>query len=157
MSDLLTRLKPATSRKVRMLLAAATWTAVGLVMIIVGTRWALRSDTGLPPILFVAAVAAGLAKAAFILRPAANRVVLRIRALGDDRCIGGFYSWRTWMLVALMIAAGALLRGTGVSLPLVGLLYLAIGVSLLTASWLPWRAWYRDPAHAPADNGVRPF
>jgi hypothetical protein len=139
-----------------MLLAAATWTVVGLVLIIVGTRWALRSETGLHPILFAAAIGVGLAKGAVILRPAANRVIMRIRALGDDRCIGGFYSWRTWVLVAFMIIVGALLRGSGIPMPLVGLLYLAIGVALLTASWLPWRAWYRHAAPEAAGNGAEP-
>jgi uncharacterized membrane protein len=110
----------------------------------------------LRPILFAAAIAVGLAKAAFILRPAANRVIVRIRALGDDRCIGGFYSWRTWVMVAFMIIAGALLRASGIPLPLVGLLYLAIGVSLVSASWLPWRAWYRHAAQPAAGNGAEP-
>ncbi|MHC4776746.1 MAG: hypothetical protein ACYTBR_15975 [Planctomycetota bacterium] len=118
------------------------WTAVGLVLLITGARWSLGTEPGLHPVLFAAAVAAGLAKAAFVLRHAANRVVTRILEGGDDRCIGGFFSWRTWFLVAIMIIAG--------------LVYVAIGTALLFASWLPWRAWSRELSRPPAGDGAKP-
>ncbi|MHC4414344.1 MAG: hypothetical protein ACYS0G_03570 [Planctomycetota bacterium] len=142
MSDLLHRLKPAVSRRVQLLLAAGTWTVVGLTLVILGARWCLQEQTNLLPILLVAAVAVGLAKAVFVLRHAADRVVRRIQGRGDDRCVGGFFSWRTWILVAVMIIGGRLLRGAGMSPALVGAIYVAIGVALLLASWRAWRAWY---------------
>jgi hypothetical protein len=157
MSDLPAKLKPAASQRVHLLLAAATWTVVGLILLAVGASWCLGPEPALHPVLLVAAVAVGLAKAAFVLRPAAGRVVKRIHARGDDKCLGGFFSWRTWLLVAIMIIAGGLLRSSGVSPDLIGLVYVAVGVSLLAASWLPWRAWYRDSAQAAAGNGAPPF
>jgi hypothetical protein len=144
MTDLLTRLKPGVSQRVRLFLAAAAWTGVGLVLLILGARWFQEADPGLHPVLLAAAVAVGLAKAAFVLRPAARRVVTRIQCRGDDRCIGGFFSWRTWIIVAIMIFAGALLRHSDISPPLVALVYAAIGTALVAASWLPWRAWSRS-------------
>jgi hypothetical protein len=144
MIDLLARLKPGASRRLRLFLAALAWTVVGLVLLITGASWALGAEPGLHPVLLAAAVAAGLAKAAFVLRHAANRVVRRILEGGDDRCIGGFFSWRTWILVVIMIATGGLLRRSDISLPLVALVYVAIGTALLAASWLPWRAWSRE-------------
>jgi hypothetical protein len=143
-TDLLARLKPKASQRARLFLAAATWTVVGLVLFIAGARWSLGADAALHPLLFAAAVAAGLAKAVLFLRHAAARVIRRILRSGDDRCIGGFFSWRTWMLVAIMIIGGGLLRRSGLSAPLLGLVYAAIGTALLAASWLPWRAWSRE-------------
>jgi hypothetical protein len=156
MTDLLARLKPGVSRRLRLLLAAAAWTVVGLVLLITGARWSLGAEPGLHPVLFAAAVAVGLAKAAFVLRHAANRVIRRILEGGDDRCIGGFFSWRTWILVAIMIIAGGLLRRSDISHPLVGLVYVVIGTALLSASWLPWRAWSRELSRPPAGDGAKP-
>ncbi len=156
MADLLTKLKPGVSRQVRLFLAAAAWTAVGLGLMIAGTRWTLWSDSSLHPVLLVAAAAVGLTKAFIILKHTANRVIGRIQASGDDRCIGGFFSWRTWILVAIMIAAGTLLRRSHVSRGVVGLVDVAIGIALLAASTLPWRAWYRNLGRTPAGNGADP-
>jgi hypothetical protein len=156
MSDLSSRFTPAVSHRLHLLLAAATWTVVGLALLTVGACWSLQSETGLHPILFAAAVAAGLVKAAFVLRRAASRVITRIRSRGDHRCIGGFFSWRTWILVAIMITAGAVLRHSPLSHWLIGLVYVAIGTALVAASWLPWRAWYRDRSQPPPRHGATP-
>ncbi|MHC4611976.1 MAG: hypothetical protein ACYTAU_00155 [Planctomycetota bacterium] len=149
-------LKPAASRRIRLFLAAATWTAVGLGLLIAGVRWSLTSERPLHPILLVAAAAVGLTKALVILKHTANRVISRIRASGDDRCIGGFFSWRTWMLVVIMITAGTLLRRSDISRAVVGLVYVAVGIALLSASTLPWRAWYGSFSPPPAGNGAEP-
>jgi hypothetical protein len=156
MTDLLTKLKPGGSRQVRLFLAAAAWTAVGLGLLIAGTWWSLWSDSSLHPILLVAAAAVGLTKAFIILKHTANRVIGRIQASGDDRCIGGFFSWQTWILVVIMITAGTLLRRSDISRGVVGLVYVAIGIALLAASTLPWRAWCRDLGRTPAGNSADP-
>jgi hypothetical protein len=143
MTELLARLKPAASRRVRLGLAAATWTAVGLGLLIAGVHFFVASQRPLHPAFLAAAAAVGLIKALLVLRPAAHRVIGRIQASGDDRCIGGFFSWQTWIVVAVMIAAGVLFRNSHLSRAVVGLVYVAVGVALLSASALPWRAWYR--------------
>ncbi|MHC4709897.1 MAG: hypothetical protein ACYTA3_05630 [Planctomycetota bacterium] len=156
MTDLLTKLKPGVSRQARLFLAAAAWTAVGLGLLIAGTRWSLWSDSSLHPTFLVLAAAVGLTKAFVILKHTANRVIGRIQASGDDRCIGGFFSWRTWVLVAIMITAGTLLRRSDISRGVIGLVYVAIGIALLAASTLPWRAWYRNLDRTPAGNSANP-
>jgi hypothetical protein len=139
MTDLTTRLKPDASRRVHLLLAAGTWTlGLGLA----GLRWALEWDNDLLPIWIGAAVAVGLAKAAIALRPAARRIIKRIHERGDGRCAGGFFSWRTWIFVVSMIFLGRLLRVVGIPVPIVGLIYVTVGVALLAGSGLVWRAWF---------------
>jgi hypothetical protein len=135
------RIKPRASRGVQLLLAAATWTFVGTGLLIAGLRWSLRSEPDLAAMLVVLAVLAGLLKVAFALRPAARRVADRIERRGDGRCVGGFFSWRTWLFVALMILSVQGLRRVGMPLPVLGVIYVAVGVALLIASWWLWRAW----------------
>ncbi|MHC4141105.1 MAG: hypothetical protein ACYSUF_04210 [Planctomycetota bacterium] len=129
MTDLLTKLKPGVSRQARLFLAAAAWTAVGLGLLIAGTRWSLWSDSSLHPTFLVLAAAVGLTKAFVILKHTANRVIGRIQASGDDSDIS---------------------RGV------IGLVYVAIGIALLAASTLPWRAWYRNLDRTPAGNSANP-
>jgi len=150
MHQWLTRFKPAASRRTHLLLAAVMWTAVGAMLGAFGLRWLLHADPALLALLIVAALVLGALKAIFILSRAARGVIRRIQVRGDGRCIGGFFSWRTWIAVAVMMAAGRLLRLSGLPLSILGVVYLAIGAALLIAACLLWRAWWREPMKAQA-------
>jgi hypothetical protein len=140
----LERWKPRAAGRTQLLLAAALWSTVGAALLAAGARWttqALGPRAG--ALLLALAVAAGLLKGRFVLDRAALRIADRIAARGDGRCLGGFLSLRSWLLVALMSGAGRLLRGGALPHAVVGPLYVAIGTGLLFSSriaWLRWRA-----------------
>jgi hypothetical protein len=122
------------------MLAWLMWAMVGVALAGVGAWWLWDASPVVAPWLAAAAVAIGAIKSRLVLDRAAARIIARIRARGDGRCIGGFLSPSTWGLVILMMVAGRLLRGT-VAHAIVGPLYLAVGTALLVSSRLTWRAW----------------
>jgi len=138
----LERWKPRAAGRTQLLLAGALWTTVGALLLGFGARWTLeefgRRTGGLAAAL---GIVAGLLKGRFVLDPAAGRITDRIAARGDGRCAGGFLSWRSWLLVALMSLAGRLLRGGLLSHAVVGPLYTAIGTGLLFSSRIAWKRW----------------
>jgi hypothetical protein len=139
----LTRLKPGVNRAVHLFAAPLLWTVIGSLLIIRGAGYIGYGQgwwyIGL-------ALTAGTAKSVFILDRTARRGVKRIVSMSDGTCLGAVYSWKTWMLVGLMIASGILLRtfvdpGAGI-----GTLYVAIGWALLLSSrhgWLEWSKWIK--------------
>jgi hypothetical protein len=150
MRQWLDSIKPAAPQRIHLLLAAIMWTAVGAMLALFGLRWLLHGDHPLLVWLIIAAIVLGALKAIFVLRHAAARVINRIQMRGDHRCIGGFFSWRTWIAVAVMMGAGWLLRHAGLPPSVLGVIYLAIGAALLIAACLLWRAWWRQPTKAEA-------
>jgi hypothetical protein len=134
--------KPAASRRTHILLAAILWSAVGTLLLVLGIRWTLPARAA--ALLLPFAVLAGVLKARFVLDRVARRVIDRIRTRGDDRCLGGFLSPKTWALVAVMMIAGRLLRGSPLPRTIIGLLYITVGTALLLASRRQWRAWHED-------------
>jgi hypothetical protein len=135
----LDRWKPRGSGRTQLLLAAGLWTAVGTLLLGFGARWTLEAlgpRSGLPVVAL--AVGAGLLKGRFILDRTAVRIADRIARRGDGRCLGGFLSLRSWLLVALMSGAGRLLRGGLAPPAVVGPLYAAIGAGLLFSSRVAW-------------------
>lgn len=145
------RLKPSAPARRHLLLAAAMWSAVGSALATVGTVWTVRAPHPMSPWLLPIAVAFGLLKARLILDRAGRRIVERIEARGDGRCLGGFLSLQSWALVVVMVVGGRLLRAGGVDLHLVGLLYVLVGTGLLVASRIPWRAWATSRREAATD------
>lgn len=134
------RYKPAASRRVQRLLAANLWSLVGTGLGIAGTVWTVGAAHGvLLATLVAVAAAAGWAKGRFVLAKTARRTLVRIERRGDGRCLGGFLSWKSWGLVLTMIVGGRLLRASPLPRTILGPVYLAIGVALLTASLVFWR------------------
>ncbi len=154
MAGLLHRYTPAAPARVHLLLAALLWTTVGAVLLIVGARWALGAGVRYMPIVLVLAVAAGAAKAEFVLARTARRAIERIRVRGDGRCVGGFLSWRTWGFVVLMMGLGYTLRHGLLPHGVVGVIYVWVGTALLLASRRFWAALvrYRSPVNSGGDS-----
>jgi hypothetical protein len=134
-------LKPAAPARVHLLLAALMWLTVGGMLLALGAVWALQVRTTMTACLLAVAAAAGWLKALLALEPVARRTIDRIESRGDGRCIGGFLSIQSWTMVAIMIGAGRLLRGSVLSSYIVGLVYVLVGTALLVASRVLWRAW----------------
>ena len=137
----LSSLKPAAPVRVHLFLAALTWSLVGIGLFVVGVRWGLQWDSAWAIPLLVLAVLAGIGKAWMVLVKVARKSVLRIQERGDGRCIGGFLGWKSWLLVLLMMTMGRLLRGSGLPMHWVGLLYAGVGAALFTGSFVTWRAF----------------
>jgi hypothetical protein len=134
------RFKPLAPRRVQVALAAASWTLVGAALGTIGVIWLIQANTAWSPVIGLCALVLGLIKARVVLRQAAARVTRRIDQRGDDRCLGGFFSWSTWLLVLGMMILGQVLRRSPLPLWALGLIYLAVGVALLTASRHLWAA-----------------
>jgi len=131
--------KPAASSSWHLLLAAVMWSAVGTFLVSLGVRWLMHADAAVAwPVI---AVAAGALKARFVLRRSARRIIDRIRERGDGRCLGGFLSPKSWLLVFFMMASGRLLRSSPLPLSVLGAIYLMIGSALFLSSLYFWSAW----------------
>lgn len=130
--------KPGVSRSVHLFAAPFLWTAVGCLLMVRGWDWL---DPGRGRLLILVALLVGTLKSLLVLDRVAARAVGRIARFGDRTCLGAVYSWRTWLLVLLMIGAGAALRRSPLPGPLLGTLYLAVGWSLCLSSRIGWRQW----------------
>ena len=121
-------------------MAAGLWTAVGLGLSTLGFIWCFASRIPWPFVLAALGIVAGSLKGRFVLRRLAEKNAARVIRRGDGQCLGGFLSVKTWLLVAVMMTSGILLRRSGVPHPILGVLYSAIGTALLAGSIPLWKA-----------------
>ncbi len=135
------RWKPAASMHSQVLLAGLLWSAVGSALGVMGVAWTVAAVHGASRAgLHLLAIAAGWLKGRLVLSRSARRTLARIEERGNGRCLGGFLSWWSWLLVASMILVGRLLRSSGLPGSVLGPIYLAIGVALVTGSLTFWQA-----------------
>jgi len=143
---------PAFSRRAHLLAAGVLWSTVGLGLLGLGASWLLRAPTRWTLQGGVLALCAGWLKSRLVLRRTARRIVRRIEERGDGRCLGGFLSWKSWLLVLGMMLAGWILRHSGLSLYWRGLIYCAIGSALFLSSLTIWT--YRARRDVPGGRRV---
>ena len=139
MSHWTSKFKPGVSPKTHLFCASALWTVIGLLLIFRGITY-LAPDYLLP--LLLIGIILGSLKSYLVLNKAASRGVERIKRFGDNTCIGAVYSWRTWLLVLVMMLLGMILRISPVPQALIGTVCIAIGWALLLSSRYPWQQWF---------------
>jgi hypothetical protein len=95
----------------------------------------------------------GVVKSKTLLDSVASRAVKRIRIRGRGTIIG-FFSLRSWLMVAVMMGGGIGLRklfvhpgviGAGI----LGTIYISVGTALLLADRIFWMAVFRHIHHPP--------
>jgi hypothetical protein len=133
----ITKLKPDASLKTRIFMAALLWSLIGLMLIGRGTMAIV--NTGHEWLVLVALLV-GAGKSWAILDRVAVKNMVRIFEKGEYSCLGGIYSWKTWLLVVAMIILGKLLRSSPLPVWLVGSIYVAVGWSLF---WSSRKVWFR--------------
>ena len=129
-----------------MLLAALLWSLIGLMLIARGVLATI--GTGYEWLIAIAAII-GVAKSLAVLDRVAVKNMVRIFEKGEYSCLGGVYSWKTWLLVATMVIIGKLLRSSSLPTWLVGTIYVAVGWSLLWSSRKAWAGLRALPAKDP--------
>ncbi len=134
---MIARFKPNVSVKTRIFLAALLWSCIGLMLMWRGGHAVV--GTGREWLLLVSLLV-GSVKSWAVLDRVAVKNMTRIFDKGEYSCLGGIYSWKTWLLVAAMIVFGRLLRASSLQVWLVGFIYVTVGWSLF---WSSRKVWVR--------------
>ena len=136
-------LKPGVKRSVLLFFAPLIWSAVGVLLMVRGIGWI---GSGTARWLVLIALSMGTLKSLFMLDKVAQKNSIRIQNMGGHSCIGAVYSWKTWLLVLLMMGMGIALRTLTTPGKIVGTIYFAIGWALFFSSrhgWLTWLGCFR--------------
>ena len=132
--------KPGVSRSVHLFAAPFLWTAIGTLLMVRGFGWI---GAGPARWLVLLALVIGTIKSRLILDKTARKSLQRILEMNDNTCIGAVYSWKTWLLVALMMTFGITMRKLTDPGLVIGTLYMAIGWALVLSSRLGWMQWFK--------------
>ncbi len=128
---------PKSSILTNLLVAGLMWSFVGIFLLSRGVLNLMVIDRSYLFLIIIWALI-GLLKGRFVLDKTAVRIIDRILVRGGGKCAGGFFSPKSWGLVAAMILFGRLLRSSPLPAGLVWGVYVAIGAGLLFSSRIFW-------------------
>ena len=127
-------------KKTSLVIVGMIWLLVGLGLSIAGINWLLKLGFGTKLIIFAtSSVAVGLLKGRFVLQKIALKYYKRadvVQFNKNDILIGWIkiLGIRGFVLIGLMMGMGGILRRSPIDRPILGILYLAVGIALVYAS-----------------------
>lgn len=127
-------------KKTSLIIVGIVWATVGIGLSIAGINWISHLGFGPKMIIFISlSVVIGLLKGKFILQKIAKKYYKRSEVIEfnkNDIYLGWLkiLGVRGFILIGLMIAMGSFLRHSNIDRPILGIIYLAVGMALVYAS-----------------------
>ena len=126
--------KPAVGKPVLLFLAGGMWMGVGVFLLVQASSWLRAAPEERSLLLSGTGVGIALLVHHFGFLKIVDRNLGRILPVEGSRCVFSFISWKSYIIVALMIALGAILRHSPLPKPYLSVVYIGIGLALVLSS-----------------------
>lgn len=147
---LLSKLKPAVYNHWLIAIAGLSWSIVGLILCRMAYQW-LINPTWIYGVSFgMIGISLSLIIHYFAFSRIAKKNIERICQSSDRKCLFAFQAWKSYIIIAVMITLGIILRHSLFPKHYLAIVYSIIGVALILSSFeyyiQLWRLLrYRNP------------
>lgn len=129
-NSLINKLNPAADKKYLILVAGLAWCGVGVMLIIFAVSW-LNNYQGPGKILFYfAGFLTAMPIHHFGFLKLADKNLNRLLLLTEKRCIFSFITWKSYLIILIMVSLGITLRHSSIPKQYLSILYNGIGLGL---------------------------
>jgi hypothetical protein len=132
-------LKPAVPKCWLFAASGLMWSAVGIMMCATGFGWLMREGLLAALGLAVAGLGVAIMSACRLFGGMAKKNIQRLRRLPQRGCLFAFQAWKSYLIIALMVALGVALRYASVPAKILSVIYTGIGGALLLSSFHYYR------------------
>jgi hypothetical protein len=110
------------------------WSGVSIMLLNYAVTWLTHPLTVMNILLGVVGVALSIWANKVQFSHLAKKNINRIAAMNDKVCLFAFQAWKGYLIIAVMITGGILLRHSAIPRPYLAVVYAAIWGALLQAS-----------------------
>ena len=121
-------------KRVLLFLAGFMWIGVGSMLLVLSYSWLNAYHIPGSFLFGTIGVAAALVIHHFGFLKIVDKNLGRILPMEGKRCVFSFLTWKSYIMVALMVALGVLLRHSPIPKPYLSMLYTGIGLALILSS-----------------------
>ena len=138
------RIKPAVDKNVLIFLSGLVWVGVGTMLLSISYSWLQSSQTGYPLLFAGVGIAAALMIHHFGFLRIVDKNLGRLLPMQGKRCVFSFMPWKSYLLVAIMVTMGMVLRRSSIPKMYLSVFYIAMGLSLILSSVRYLRVFLRQ-------------
>jgi len=136
------RYKPAVNKNFLLFLAGFMWIAVGIMLNSFACRWLIAYGKGQAFIFAATGLACSLVIHHYGFLRIVDKNLGRISKMEGKRCAFSFMTWKSYLIVAIMVSMGIMLRHSAIPKQYLSVLYTGIGMALILSSIRYFRNLY---------------
>jgi len=121
---------PSVDKRVLVLLAGLMWCGVGIMLVRYAVTWLSPLGIRVSGIYFAAGFIAAMPVHHFGFLRIADKNLNRLLPLTQKRCLFSFMTWRSYLIVLVMVSMGIALRHSSIPKRYLSVLYNGIGLAL---------------------------
>lgn len=121
-------LKPAVDKKILVLIAGLMWCGIGLMLMRLAVSWLLPYHSR--KMFYLTGFLFSMPIHYFGFLKIANKNLKRLLPLTGKKCIFSFMTWRSYLIVLVMISLGIVLRHSSIPKDYISVIYIGIGLGL---------------------------
>lgn len=128
------RFTPAIDKRVLLFLAGLMWLGVGAMLLSLSFTWLYEFHVPHSLLYTGIGVFVALIIHHFGFLKIVDKNLDRILPMEGKRCVFSFMTWKSYIMVIIMITMGAVLRHSPIPKPYLSILYTSIGLALMLSS-----------------------
>jgi len=121
---------PLVDKRILVLLAGLMWCGVGIMLISFAVRWLAACNGKEQIIFYTAGFLAAMPIHHFGFLRIADKNLNRLLPLNEKRCLFSFMTWKSYIIVLVMVSMGIALRHSAIPKKDLSVLYNGIGLAL---------------------------
>ena len=130
MKKFIRKLRPAVDKKILMLMAGLMWCGVGVMLMSYSVSW-LSSFPGKNQLIYGSAgFLAAMPIHYFGFLRLADKNLARLLPMTEKKCFFSFMTWKSYLIVPLMVSMGIFLRNSPLPKEYLSVIYTGIGLGL---------------------------
>jgi hypothetical protein len=133
--NFLTKFNPAVSKNWLLVLAGIMWSGVGILLCGYAVTWLAGSPSVGSLLLGITDLAISWAVYRYGFSKIAQKNIDRILLYANKACLFSFQSWSGYIIIAVMMTGGILLKSSPIPKPYLAIMYTAIGGGLFLSSF----------------------
>jgi uncharacterized membrane protein HdeD (DUF308 family) len=125
---------PAVTNTVLLFIAGLVWACVGTMLLFLAFTWLSAASRPAFYLFGGAGVIFAIMVHHFGFLKIVDKNLDRILPMDEKQCLFAFIPWKSYLMIALMITMGAILRHSSIPKPYLAILYTTIGLALILSS-----------------------
>jgi hypothetical protein len=128
------KIKPAADKRTLIFLSFLVWVTVGMILLLYVYFWLSSPAVNNTYIFIGTGIGLALIIHHFGFLRLVDKNLGRILPMEGKKCIFSFMTWKSYLIVIVMISIGTLLRHSSIPKSYLSILYIGIGLSLILSS-----------------------
>jgi hypothetical protein len=124
------KLTPSVDKRILVLLAGIMWCGIGIMLVSFAVLWLLKYNGREQGLYYAAGFLAAMPIHHFGFLKIADKNLNRLLPLTEKRCLFSFMTWKSYIIVLIMVTVGITLRHSSIPKRYLSILYNGIGLAL---------------------------